>query len=134
MTNTTAANGKEAAYFGVPGEDSYGYAQAIKIGNTIHVSGQLSHDENGTLIAPAALDESGKPADFSTMGEQMRVSYANAAKILARFGATLDQEVEPTLYVLDVDAAFAAAGQVRHEADSTARTQCARTLISPSRQ
>src|SRR3546814_7309964 len=87
MTNTTAANGKEAAYFGVPWEDAYGYAQAIKIGNTIHVSGQLSHDENGTLIAPAALDESGKPADFSTMGERseehtselqslMRNSYA----------------------------------------------------------
>jgi enamine deaminase RidA (YjgF/YER057c/UK114 family) len=42
MTNTTAANGKQAAYFGVPAEDDYGYAQAIKIGNTIHVSGQLS--------------------------------------------------------------------------------------------
>jgi hypothetical protein len=26
----------------VPAEDDYGYAQAIKIGNTIHVSGQLS--------------------------------------------------------------------------------------------
>src|SRR3546814_17731730 len=70
MTNTTAANGKEAAYFGVPWEDAYGYAQAIKIGNTIHVSGQLSHDENGTLIAPAALGDSGKPADFSTKGAQ----------------------------------------------------------------
>jgi len=31
MTNTTAANGKEAAYHGVPAEDDYGYAQAIKI-------------------------------------------------------------------------------------------------------
>ena len=55
MTNTTAVNGKEAAYFGVPAEDDYGYAQAIKIGNTIHVSGQLSQDDKGTLIAPAAL-------------------------------------------------------------------------------
>src|SRR3546814_11982821 len=111
MTNTTAANGKEAAYFGVPWEDAYGYAQAIKIGNTIHVSGQLSHDENGTLIAPAALDESGKPADFSTMGEQMRVAYANAAKLLARFGATHDQVVAEPLCVLDVDAAVWGAGR-----------------------
>lgn len=39
MTNTTAANGKEAAYHGVSWEGDYGYAQAIKIGNTIHVSG-----------------------------------------------------------------------------------------------
>ena len=31
MTNTTAANGKEAAYHGVQAEHDYGYAQAIKI-------------------------------------------------------------------------------------------------------
>src|SRR6185437_11631392 len=49
---------------GVPWEDAYGYAQAVKIGDTIYVSGQLSHDDKGTLIAPAALDESGKPSDY----------------------------------------------------------------------
>src|SRR5215510_2559632 len=57
MTSTTAANGKEAAYHGVPAEADYGFAQAIKIGNTIHVSGQLSQDDKGTMIAPAALDD-----------------------------------------------------------------------------
>jgi len=129
MTNMTAANGKEAAYFRVPAEVDYGYAQAIKIGNTIHVSGQLSQDDKGTLIAPAALDESGKPADFSMMAEQMRVTYANAA----RFGATLDHVVEETLYVLDVDAAFAVAGKVRKQAYATARPQCASNLIGVSR-
>lgn len=133
MTNSTAANGKEAAYFDVPWEDAYGYAQAIRIGNTIHVSGQLSHDEKGALIAPAALDESGRPADFSTMEAQMRVTYANAAKLLARFGATLDDVVEETLYVLDVDTAFAVAGKVREEAYATARPQCASNLIGVSR-
>jgi enamine deaminase RidA (YjgF/YER057c/UK114 family) len=133
MTNTTAANGKEAAYHGVPAEDDYGYAQAIKIGNTIHVSGQLSQDDKGTMIAPAALDESGKPADFSMMAEQMRVTYANAAKILAHFGATLDHVVEETLYVIDVDEAFAVAGKVRKEAYAKARPQCASNLIGVSR-
>ena len=64
MTNTTAANGKEAAYFGVPWEDAYGYAQAIKVGDTIHVSGQLSHDDKGTIIAPAALDKSASRPTF----------------------------------------------------------------------
>ena len=111
--NAAAVNGKEAAYFGVPWEDAYGYAQAIKVGDTIHVSGQLSHDEKGNLIAPASLDESGKPAEFSMMEQQMRATYANAVKLLARFGATLDNVVEETLYVLDVDAAFAAAGKVQ---------------------
>jgi enamine deaminase RidA (YjgF/YER057c/UK114 family) len=133
MKNTTESKGKEAAYNGLPAEDEYGYAQAIKIGNTIHVSGQLSHDDRGAMIAPAALDESGKPADFSMMAEQMRVTYANAAKILARFGATLDHVVEETLYVLDVDEAFAVAGRVRKEAYARARPQCASNLIGVSR-
>lgn len=133
MTNTTAADGKQAAYFGTPWEDAYGYAQAIKVGDTIYVSGQLSHDDNGTLIAPAVLDESGKPFDFLAMEEQMRVTYDNAVKLLARFGATLDHVVEETLYVLDVDAAFAAAGKVRKEAYATARPRCASNLIGVSR-
>jgi enamine deaminase RidA (YjgF/YER057c/UK114 family) len=133
MTNTTAANGKEAAYLGVPWEDAYGYAQAIKVGDTIYVSGQLAHDDAGNLISPATLDGAGKPADFLTMEDQMRASYANTAKILARFGATLDHVVEETLYVLDVDAAFAVAGKVRKEAYATARPQCASNLIGVSR-
>jgi hypothetical protein len=79
--NAAAVNGKEAAYFGVPWEDAYGYAQAIKVGDTIHFSGQISHDEKGNLIAPASLDESGKPAEFSMMEHQMRATYANAVKL-----------------------------------------------------
>ncbi|SDC92236.1 Enamine deaminase RidA, house cleaning of reactive enamine intermediates, YjgF/YER057c/UK114 family [Cupriavidus sp. YR651] len=133
MTITTATNGKEVAYHGVPAEDDYGYAQAIKIGNTIYVSGQLSHDDKGRMIAPAALDETGRPVDFSTMEAQMRVTYANAEKLLAQFGATLDHVVEETLYVLDVDEAFSVAGKVRKESYATARPQCASNLIGVSR-
>src|SRR5262249_50970732 len=118
--NAAAVNGKEATYFGVPWEDAYGYAQAIKVGNTIHVSGQLSHDVQGIGMVPASLDESGKPAEFSMMEQQMRATYANAVKVLARFGATLDDVVEETLYVLDINAAFAAAGRVRKKAYGTA--------------
>ncbi|WP_407156495.1 hypothetical protein [Bradyrhizobium sp. STM 3557] len=72
--NAAAASGKEAAYFGVPWEDTDGYAQAIELGDTIHVSGQLSRDEKANLIAPASLDESGKPAEFSLMEKKMRVT------------------------------------------------------------
>ncbi|WP_100675023.1 Rid family hydrolase, partial [Sinorhizobium meliloti] len=129
MANATAAYDKKAAYFGVPWEDAYGYAQAIKLGDTIYVSGQVSHDEKGNFVAPAALDGAGKPVDFSMMEQQMRTAYANAATLLARFGATLDNVVEETLYVLDVDSAFAVAGKVRKEAYGTARPQCASNLI-----
>src|SRR5215470_7867176 len=131
--NAAAANGKEAAYFGVPWEDACGYAQAIKVGDTIYVSGQLSHDEKGQLVAPASLDESGKPAEFSMMEQQMRATYANAVQLLARFEATLDNAVEDTLYVLDVDSAFAVLGKVRKEVYGTARPQCASNLIGVTR-
>jgi enamine deaminase RidA (YjgF/YER057c/UK114 family) len=133
MDDEYTGNGKVAAYHGVPAEDEYGYAQAIKIGNTIHVSGQLSQDGKGAMIAPAALDESGKPVDSSMMAEQMRVTYANAARILAQFGATLDHVVEETLYVIDVDEAFAVAGKVRKVAYAKARPQCASNLIGVTR-
>ncbi|CAO3410490.1 Rid family hydrolase [Azospirillum largimobile] len=133
MQTTAAAIKKEAAYLGVPWEDAYGYAQAIKVGNTIRVSGQLSHDSDGKLVAPAALNDQGRPADFSTMEQQMRTTYANAAKLLAQFGASLDNVVEETLFVLDVDAAFAVAAKVRGEAYNTARPQCASNLIGVTR-
>lgn len=133
MPDPTAAIDKEAVYFGVPWEDDYGYAQAIKVGDILYISGQLSHDEKGNLVAPASLDKAGRPADFSMMEEQMRATYANTVKLLERFGASLDNVVEETLYVLDVDAAFAVAAKVRKDAFGTVRPQCASNLIGVSR-
>ncbi|WP_019831911.1 Rid family hydrolase [Sphingomonas sp. PR090111-T3T-6A] len=133
MANGTDAASKDTAYFGVPWEEAYGYAQAVRVGDTIYVSGQLAHDADGNLIAPAALDDAGKPRDFSQIEAQMRATYKNATKILARFDATLDHVVEETLFVLDVDAAFAVAGSVRKEAYGTDRPQCASNLIGVAR-
>jgi enamine deaminase RidA (YjgF/YER057c/UK114 family) len=132
MTSTAPIE-KQAGYLGVPWEEAYGYAQAIKVGDTIYVSGQLSHDDQGNLIGPAPLDPSGKANDFSNMELQMRTTYANAAKLLAQFGASLDNVVEEVIYVLDLDAAFAVAGQVRKEAFGTQRPQCASTLVGITR-
>ncbi|WP_200627917.1 Rid family hydrolase [Pseudomonas sp. LAM2023] len=124
---------KDTAYWGVPWEDAYGYPQARRVGNEIHVSGQFNHDEDGNLVAPAPLDTDGRPSDFSAMGEQMRASYANIAKLLALYGATLQDVVEETLYVLDMDAAFAVVGKVRKAAYGTERPQCASNIIGVSR-
>lgn len=84
---------------------------------------------DGKLIAPAPLDADGYPSDFSTMEEQMRATYANAVKVLAQFGATLDDVVQETLFVLDMPAAFAVAGKVRKEAYGTDRPQVASNII-----
>lgn len=124
---------EKTAYWGVPWEESYGYPQARRVGNEIYISGQFNHDEQGNLVAPAPLDDNGKPSDFSGMGEQMRVSYDNISKLLALYGATLQDVVEETLYVLDMDAAFAVVGPVRKAGFASERPQCASNIIGVSR-
>jgi enamine deaminase RidA (YjgF/YER057c/UK114 family) len=110
---------KEAQGFGMPWEDEYGYAQAVKVDDTIYVSGQLSHDAEGNMVGAVPPD----------MEAQMRQTYANATKILARFGATLDDVVEEVIYVTDMDKAFAAAGPVRKEAYGATRPAVASTIL-----
>ena len=119
--------------FGVPWEEAFGYAQAVQLHGVIYISGQLSHSKDGTLVAPAPLNDNGKPADFSNMEAQLRCTYENAVNLLAQFGATLSNVVEETLYVLDVDAAFPAASKVRKEMYGTDRPRVASNLIGVSR-
>lgn len=114
--------------WGVPWEQAFGYVQAVRHGDTIHMAGQFSHDSEG-LVAPAPVDEQGRVTDFGTMEEQMRTTYANAGKLLARFGATIDDVVEEVVYVLDMDSAFAAAGPVRRAAFGTETPQVATTIL-----
>jgi enamine deaminase RidA (YjgF/YER057c/UK114 family) len=64
---------------------------------------------------------------------QMRTTYANAAKVLARFGATLQHVVEEVLYVTDMDAAFAVAGAVRKRAYGSDAPRCASTIAQVTR-
>ena len=49
----------------MPWEKEYGYAQTVKIGDTIYVSGQVSHDDAGNIVGQR------------DMGAQMRQAYAN---------------------------------------------------------
>jgi len=124
---------KQLAMLGMPWEKAYGYAQAVRVGNMIYVSGQLSHDEHGNFVAPAPLDGADSPPGESKMELQMRATYANAAKVLARLGATLQQVVEEVLYVTDMDAAFAVAGAVRKAAYGSDAPQCASTIAQVTR-
>ena len=113
----------------MPWEDLYGYAQAVKVGDTIYVAGQLSHDDEGNIVAPAGLDENGVIRDHSNMEQQMRQTYVNAKRILAKFGATLDNVVEEVIYVTDMDTAFAAAGPLRKDAYGSIRPEVASTIL-----
>ena len=120
---------KDAKGFGLPWEESLGFAQAVKVGDTIYVSGQLGLDDKGNMVGPPPLDDSGRIRDYSNMETQMRQTYANAKKILSQFGATLENVVEEVLYVLDMETAFAAAGPVRKEAYASKRPVVASTIV-----
>ena len=120
---------KDVKGFGMPWEDLYGYCQAVKVDDTIYVSGQLSHDEQGNLVGAAPLDDHGKISDHSNMETQMRQTYANAKKILSEFGATLDNVVEEVVYVTDMDKAMEVAGTVRKEAYGSEKPEVASTIF-----
>lgn len=120
---------KETLSFNMPWERQYGYVQAVKAGDSIRVSGQFSHDDQGNIVAPAPLDAGGRISDFSNMEAQMRQSYANASRVLSHFGVTPDDIVEDVLYVLDMDAAFAVAGRVRRDFYGTEIPQVVSTVL-----
>ena len=94
---------KETKSLGMPWEKEYGYAQAVKVGDTIYLSGQVSHDDRGNIVG------------LRDMEAQMRQAYTNIQKLLAQYGATIDNVVDEVLFVTDMDAAFAAAVKCRPE-------------------
>jgi len=124
---------RQAESFGVPWEAAFGYEQAVEQDGVVYLSGQLSHDMDGALVAPASLDAAGVPVDFSSTEAQIRRTYENAIDLLARFDATLDDVVEETVFVIDMDSAFPAAAKVRKEMYGTARPQVASSIVAVSR-
>jgi enamine deaminase RidA (YjgF/YER057c/UK114 family) len=126
-----ATPGKREENLGMPWEAAYGYSQAVQVGDTIYLSGQLSHDAEGGMVAPAPLDPDGRIADHGNMGPQMAQAYANAKVLLERFGASLANVVEEVVYVTDMDAAFAVAGEVRAEAYGGRPVVASTILVTP---
>jgi 2-iminobutanoate/2-iminopropanoate deaminase len=94
---------KETKSLGMPWEKEYGYAQAVKVGDSIYLSGQVSHDDRGNIVG------------LRDMEAQMRQVYTNIQKVLAQYGATMDNVVDEVLFVTDMDTAFAAAVKCRRE-------------------
>ena len=94
---------KETMSLDMPCEKEYGYAQAVKVEDTIYLSGQVSHDDRGNIVG------------LRDMEAQMRQAYTNIQKVLAQYGATMDNVVDEVLFVTDMDTAFAAAVKCRRE-------------------
>lgn len=124
---------KDAKHHGVPWEDNYGYAQAVKVESTIFVSGQFSHDDDGNFIGAALVSDDGTVLDHSNMEIQMRQTYMNAEKILGLYGADLENVVEEVLYVTNIDAALAVTDRVRKEAYGSLKPEVSSTLVETPR-
>jgi enamine deaminase RidA (YjgF/YER057c/UK114 family) len=71
----------------MPWEKEYGYAQSVKVGDTIYLSGQVSHDDRGNIVG------------LGDMEAQMRQAYANIQKVLAQYGAAMENIVDEILFV-----------------------------------
>lgn len=85
------------------GEKAFGYAQAVRTGDTLHIAGTLS------------LDDGFAPIHVGDMAGQIGAAYEAIGRTLAAFGATLSNVARETIYVTDMDA-FIAANGVRMEA------------------
>ena len=80
------------------GEKAFGYAQAVRSGTTLHISGSLS------------VDDAFRPELPGDMAGQIGSAYAAIGRTLAAFGATMANVVKENIYVTDMDAFIAGNG------------------------
>jgi len=71
-------------------ERSYGYSHAVKVGNTIKISGAVSFDDNGLPTAEGDLEQ------------QMKNCYADLDKILKHYGCTFDDVIMENIFTTNM--------------------------------
>ena len=71
-------------------EKAYGYSHAVKIGNSIKVSGAVS------------MDDEGNPTAVGDLAQQMKNCYADLEKVLAHYGCTFDDVVVENIFTTDM--------------------------------
>lgn len=71
-------------------EKMYGYTHAVKIGNDLKISGAVSMDDNGVIVAPGDMEQ------------QMKNCYSDLDKILKHYGYTFDDVVAENIYTTDM--------------------------------
>jgi len=71
-------------------EKAYGYSHAVKIGNSIKISGAVS------------MDNEGNPTAVGDFDQQMKNCYADLEKVLAHYGSTFDDVVVENIFTTDM--------------------------------
>lgn len=71
-------------------EKEYGYTHAVRIGDHIKISGAVSMDDNGIIVAPGNIDQ------------QMKNCYSDLGKILKHYGCTFDDVYAENVYTTNM--------------------------------
>lgn len=71
-------------------EKAYGYTHAVKIGNSIKISGAVS------------MDDQGNPRAKGDFAQQMKNCYADLDKILKHYGCTFDDVVVENIFTTNM--------------------------------
>lgn len=79
-------------------EKAYGYSHAVKIGNSIKVSGAVS------------MDDEGNPTAVGDLEQQMKNCYADLEKILKHYGCTFDDVVKEDIFTTNMPKMLEVAG------------------------
>ena len=73
-------------------EKEYGYTHAVRIGNDLKISGAVSMNDSGIIVAPGNMEQ------------QMKNCYSDQEKILQHYGYTYDDVVAENIYTTDMKA------------------------------
>jgi 2-iminobutanoate/2-iminopropanoate deaminase len=71
-------------------EKKYGYSHAVKVGDDLKISGAVSMNDSGIIVAPANMEQ------------QMKNCYSDLEKILQHYGYTFDDVYAENIYTTDM--------------------------------
>jgi 2-iminobutanoate/2-iminopropanoate deaminase len=71
-------------------EKDYGYSHAVKIGDDLKISGAVSMNDSGIIVAPGNMEQ------------QMKNCYSDLEKILQHYGYTFDDVVAENIYTTNM--------------------------------
>ncbi|MFD2724677.1 RidA family protein [Hyunsoonleella rubra] len=71
-------------------EKAYGYSHAVKIGNSIKISGAVS------------MDDEGNPTAIGDLGQQLKNCYTDLEKVLRHYGCTFDDVIVENIFTTNM--------------------------------
>lgn len=71
-------------------EKEYGYTHAVKIGVDLKISGAVSMNDSGIIVAPGNMEQ------------QMKNCYSDLQKILQHYGYTYDDVIAENIYITNM--------------------------------